>query len=458
MPVEKFDVIVIGGGPGGYLCAERASQGGLKAALIEKEHLGGVCLNEGCVPTKSLLYCAKQYAAARHGADYGVVAADVKYDHAKVIERKAKVVKTLVSGVGATMAAHKVKVYMAAGRIQGRGADGSFEVRAGDELIAADRLVIATGSSTAKPPVPGLQAGLDAGFVLTNREILDLKELPESLVCMGGGVIGLEMACYFASAGVKVTVIEMMPKIAGPTDQEICDSLMKTYRKEGMEFKLNARVLEIGRDSVTYEDAEGRKTLPCGKVLLSAGRRPDTTGLNLEALGIQTERGAIVTDRHLCTNVAGVYAVGDCNGKLMLAHTAYREAEVAVNHMLGIRDEMRYEAIPSVIYTNPEVASVGETKDSAERKGMRVKEVKAPMMYSGRYVAETLNGDGFCKLVYDLDRNCLVGVQLMGSYASEMIYGAALMLETELPLSQLKKLVFPHPTVCEVVREALFQI
>ena len=173
---------------------------------------------------------------------------------------------------------------------------------------------------------------------------------------------------------------------------------------------------------------------------------------------MQTERGAVVTDRHMCTNVSGVYAVGDCNGKLMLAHTAYREAEVAVNHLLGVKDEMRYEAIPSVIYTNPEVASVGETEVSAKQKGLNVKVVKTPMMTSGRYVAETLRGDGFCKLVYDLDRSCLVGVQIIGSYASEMIYGAALMLETQLPLSQLKKLVFPHPSVCEVIREGLFMI
>ena len=451
-------MIVIGGGPGGYLCAERAAGGGLKTALIEKEHLGGTCLNEGCVPTKSLLYCAKQYAAAKHGADYGVVTAGVRYDHAAVVDRKAKVVKKLVAGVGATLSSVGVQVYMAEAKIRGRGADGTFEVDAGAETIAADRLVIATGSVTAKPPVPGLQAGLDSGFVLTNREILDLKELPESLVCMGGGVIGLEMACYFASVGVPVTVIEMMPKIAGPTDQAICDTLMKTYGREGMVFKLSAKVLEIGTDSVTYEDAEGKKTLRCGKVLLSAGRRADVSGLNLEVLGVQTECGAVVTDGHMCTSVPGVYAVGDCNGKLMLAHTAYREAEVAVNHMLGVKDEMRYGAIPSVIYTNPEVASVGETKASAEQKGLHVKEVQVPMLYSGRYLAETMNGDGFCKLVYDLDRNCLVGVHLIGSYASEIIYGAALMLETELPLSQLKKLVFPHPTVCEIIREALFKL
>lgn len=456
--MEKFDVIVLGGGPGGYLCAERASQGGLKAAVIEKRWMGGTCLNEGCVPTKSLLYCAKQYSAAKHGKDYGFTASDVRFDHAAVVERKDKVVKTLVSGVSATMKSHGVKVYMAEAKVEGRNSDGTFGVWAGDELLSCDRLVIATGSVAAVPPIPGVKEGLASGFVVTNREVLDLKELPKTIVCMGGGVIGLEMACYFATVGVKVIVVEMMPKIAGPTDQEICDTLMKTYKKEGMEFKLSAKVLEVGADSVTYEDADGKHTIQCDKVLLSTGRRANVQGLNLEALNVQTERGAVITDRHMCTNVSGVYAVGDCNGKLMLAHTAYREAEVAVNHMLGIKDEMRYEAIPSVIYTNPEVASVGETEASAKQKGLNVKVVKTPMMVSGRYVAETLRGDGFCKLVYDLDRNRLIGVQMVGNYASEIIYGAALMLETELPLSQLKKLVFPHPSVCEVIREGLFMI
>jgi len=376
--MEKFDVIVLGGGPGGYLCAERAAQGGLKAAVIEKRWMGGTCLNEGCVPTKSLLYCAKQYSSAKHGADYGVHAENVTFDHAKVVERKDKVVKTLVSGVSATMKSHGIKVYMAEAKVEGRGEGGILQVWAGDELLACDRLVIATGSVAAVPPIPGVKEGLASGFVVTNREVLDLKELPKTIVCMGGGVIGLEMACYFATVGVKVIVVEMMPKIAGPTDLEICDNLMKTYKKEGMEFKLSAKVLEVGSNSVKYEDAEGVHTIECDKVLLSTGRRANVQGLNLEALGVQTERGAVITDRHMCTNVPGVYAVGDCNGKLMLAHTAYREAEVAVNHMLGVKDEMRYEAIPSVIYTNPEVAAVGETEASAKQKGLNVKSSRPP--------------------------------------------------------------------------------
>ncbi len=455
--MEKFDVVIIGGGPAGYLCAERAAQGGLSAALIEKRALGGTCLNEGCVPTKSLLYCAKQYSSAKHGADYGVTAENVSFNHAAVIERKDKVVKTLVRGVGAAMKANGVKVFTAEGRIRGKGAEG-FEVEAGSDVLCGKNLIIASGSCAVVPPIPGVKEGIASGFVMTNREILDLKEQPKELVCIGGGVIGLEMACYFATIGTKVTVVEMMPKIAGPTDPEICNLLMSTYEKEGMTFCLNAKVEAVGTNTVTYSDAAGQHTISCDRVLLSSGRRADVTGLNTEVLGLEMNRSAIVTDEHLCTSVPGVYAIGDCNGKLMLAHTAYREAEVAVNHILGKKDKIDYSIIPSVIYTNPEVASVGETEQSAKDKGLQVKVVKAPMMLSGRYVAENLKGDGFVKLIYDTKNRQILGVHMVGSYASEIIYGAAAMVYSKLPKEHLDKIVFPHPSVAEVIREALFMI
>ena len=334
--MQKFDLIVIGGGPGGYLCAERAGKAGLRPALIEKRALGGTCLNEGCIPTKSLLYCAKQYQAALHGADYGVTAENVSFDHAKVVARKDGVVRTLVRGVGAAMKAHGVTVFSAEGKILGKDGE-NFTVSAGGEVLSAPRLVIATGSSAAVPPIPGVKEGLVSGFVMTNREILALQTQPKSLVCIGGGVIGLEMACYFASIGTKVTVVEMMPKIAGNTDPEICDLLMKTYRKQGMEFCLGAKVEAVTGAGVVYSDAAGQHTALCDRVLLSAGRRADVTGLGTEAIGLALERGAVVTDARMRTNVPGVWAIGDCNGKLMLAHTAYREAEVAVNDMLGKR-------------------------------------------------------------------------------------------------------------------------
>ena len=455
--MELFDLIVIGGGPGGYLCAERAAQGGMKVALFEERALGGTCLNEGCVPTKTLLNSAKLYRHATESEAFGVTAGNVTLDHARVVERKNKVVHTLVSGVKGTMKGCKVTVIDKRAAIEGR-AEGGFAVKAGSDTYTAKRLVLASGSETVVPPIPGLKEGIESGFVVTNREVLDRKELPKELVVIGGGVIGLEMACYFASVGVHVTVIEMMPKIAGPTDPAICKVLMDEYGKRGMEFKLSCKVLEVTKDSVLYEEAGEKKEVKCDLVLLSAGRKSFTQGLGVEKLGLEMNRAAIVTDSHMCTNVAGVYAIGDCNGKLMLAHTAYREAEVAVNHMLGVKDEMRYNVIPSVIYTDPEVASVGETAESAKAKGLDVKEVELPMLYSGRYVAENENGKGFIKLVVDTNKNCLIGCHMVGSYASEIIMTAAMMVDTELPPQRLKKLVFPHPTVGEIIREAMFKI
>lgn len=455
--METFDLLVVGGGPGGYLCAERAAQGGMNVALFEKKALGGTCLNEGCIPTKTLLNSSKMYRHAKESEAFGVTAESVSYDHAKVIDRKNKVVKTLVSGVGATMKSNKVNVFTANAVIKGKGANG-FIVEADGTTYEGKRLVIASGSETVVPPVPGLKEGLESGFVVTNREVLDEKNLPENLVVIGGGVIGLEMAYYFASVGTKVTVIEMMPKIAGATDPEICKILSDSFEKRGMVFKLSCKVLEVKENSVIYEENGEKKEIACDKVLLSAGRKPATAGIGIESLNLDMDRAAVKTDRHLCTNVSGVYAIGDCNGKLMLAHTAYREAEVAVNHMLGIKDEMRYDVIPSVIYTDPEVASVGFSKEAAEEKGMKVKEVKLPMSYAGRYLAETEGGKGFIKLVVDTDKNRLVGCHMVGSYASEIIMTATMMVDTELTPTRLKKLVFPHPTVAEIIREAIFHI
>ena len=455
--MELFDLLVVGGGPGGYLCAERAAQGGMKVALFEKKTLGGTCLNEGCIPTKTLLNSSKMYRHATESEAYGVTVTGAAYDHAKVVARKNSVVNTLVSGISATMQANKVTVISGNAVIAGRTEDG-FVVEANGTTYRGCRLAIASGSETVIPPVPGLKEGLETGFVVTNREVLDLTELPKEMVVIGGGVIGLEMAYYFASVGVKVTVIEMMPKIAGATDPEICKVLTDAFEKRGMTFKLSSKVLEVKTASVVYEENGQKQELTCDKVLLSAGRRPATANIGLETLGLQMDRAAIVTDRHLCTTVQNVYAVGDCNGKSMLAHTAYREAEVAVNHMLGKFDEVRYDVIPAVIYTDPEVASVGHSKEGAEKLGMTVKEVKLPMSYAGRYLAETNGGKGFIKLVVDTDRNRLVGCHMVGAYASEIIMTATMILDTELTPERLKKLVFPHPTVAEIIREAIFNI
>ena len=291
---------------------------------------------------------------------------------------------------------------------------------------------------------------------MTNREVLDLQEIPAQLVIVGGGVIGLEMASYYNSVGSKVTVIEMLDHIAGPTDRQISSILQKNYEKKGVTFKLGCKVTGIGTDSVSFEENGQACTVAADKVLLSIGRRAVTQGFGLENLNVYTERGAIVTDEFGRTNIAGVWAAGDVNGKSMLAHTAYREAEVAINNIIGKKDRMRYNAIPSVIYTNPEVAGVGETEETAKAKGLDVEIVNITMKYSGRYVAENEGGDGICKILMDKKYRTIVGAHLIGGYASEIIYGAAMMIETEMTIEDLKEIVFPHPSVSEIIREALF--
>ncbi len=450
-----YDLIILGGGPAGYNAAERAGHAGLKTLVIEERALGGVCLNEGCIPTKTLLYSAKIYDYAKHGKDYGVTFDSAAIDHAFVVERKNKVVKQLVSGVGAKLKKSGVEVVKASASIKERNAEGFVVVAEGKEYVGK-QLLIATGSSAALPPIDGLADSLGNGFALTNREVLDLKEIPKTITIVGGGVIGLEMASYFNSVGSKVYVVEMMDHIAGPVDREISTMLQKDYAARGVEFILGARVTSIKDKAVTYEKDGKTTALPCDYALVSIGRRPRTAGIGCENIGLKLERGAIVTNEYGKTNVPGVWAAGDVNGKSMLAHTAYREGEVCINNILGKKDRVNYNAIPSVIYTNPEVASVGETTESAKEKGLDVSVQTVTLKYSGRYIAENEHGNGVVKIITDNKHHNIVGLHMIGSYASEIIYGAAMMVETEMRVADIQKLVFPHPTVCEVVREAMF--
>ncbi len=449
-----YDVLVIGGGPGGYKAAERAGHYGMSVALFEKRALGGVCLNEGCMPTKTLLYSAKLYDYAKGGAHkYGVDASDAKIDHAAVVARKDKIVKNLVAGVAMQMKGAKVNVIKAAGTIKGKTANG-FTVEANGEIFEGRNLIIASGSSAFVPPVPGLREAVEAGIALTNREILDLKEKPESLLVMGGGVIGLEMASYFNSIGTKVTVVEMLPKIGGATDPDLIKLLQAEYEKKGVNFMLSTKVVSVSGGNVDVENASGKQTLSADKILVSVGRRANSAGIGCENIGLYLERGAIVTDDELKTNIPGVYAVGDVNGKIMLAHTAYREAEVAVNVIAGKADRMSYDAIPAVIYTNPEVASVGESAESAAKKGLKVREVKLPLSFSGRYMAENEGGNGIVKLVLDQD-SIIVGACAIGNPMSEIIPAMAIAVERKLTCKDMSKVVFPHPTVAEIFREII---
>ncbi len=360
-----FDLAIIGGGPGGYVAAERAGAKGLKVVLFEKRELGGVCLNEGCIPTKTLLYSAKVYDYTKHADLYGVSVEGSSFDFGKIVARKEKVVKKLVGGVKAGVKAAKAEIVMGEAVIKGRGAEG-IEITCGDKEYSARNLLICTGSEAAVPPFPGLKEAGDV--IVTNREILALKEQPKELVIIGGGVIGMEFASFFNSIGTKVTVVEMLPKILGPLDDEISQMLQGIYAKRGVEFCLKCKVTAIEGNTVVYEDPEGKVCRVSGdKILVSVGRRANLKGFGLENIGVELALNpagrpyGIKVDDHMRTNIPGVYAAGDVTGFSMLAHTASREGEVAINNIAGQEDRMRYNAIPGVVYTNPEVAGVGIT-------------------------------------------------------------------------------------------------
>ncbi len=450
-----IDLAIIGGGPAGYVAAERAAARGLDIILFEKKDLGGVCLNEGCIPTKTLLYSAKVYDYAKHGDKYGVYAPDATFDFGKIVARKNKTVRKLVAGINATMKAHNVRVVKGEAHIKGR-TEEAIEIHCNDETYQAKNLLLCTGSEAFIPPIPGVE---EAGErVVTNREILAMKEQPSSLVIIGGGVIGMEFASLYNSLGSEVTVIEMLPEILGGLDPEISAMLRDIYTKRGIRFHLSCKVTEIKDNEVIFVDSEGAQASVTGeKILMSVGRRAVTTGFGLETLGVETERGAVRVDAKMRTNVPNVYAAGDITGFSMLAHTASREGEVVVNNLTGLEDEMRYHAIPGIVYTNPEVATVGLTEEQAQNKGIEYSVAKLPMTYSGRFVAENEGATGLCKVLFSPQRKIL-GVHMLGNPCSEMIHGACMAIEQGMTIEALQKVVFPHPTVSEIFKETLFAI
>jgi len=453
-----LDLAIIGGGPGGYVAAERAGASGLSVILFEKNSLGGVCLNEGCIPTKTLLYSAKVFDYAQHADRYGVNVDGSAVDFGAVFKRKEKVVRKLVAGVKAQMKNAGVEVVAAEAEILGRSGEG-FAVRADGQEYVARKLLICSGSEAVVPPIPGLR---ESAAVVTNREILALEEQPAELVVIGGGVIGMEFASFFNSIGTKVTVVEMLPKILGPMDDELSAMLQAQYAKKGVEFQLSCKVTAVEGDTVVYETLEGESRRVRGdRILVSVGRRAVLQGFGLETLGVELALNpagrpyGIKVDEHMRTSVPGVYAAGDVTGFSMLAHTASREGEVGVNDILGKADRMRYDAIPGVVYTNPEVAGAGLTESEAARKGLDVAVLKLPMAFSGRFVAENERGEGMCKLIVDNDTHAVLGVHMLGNPCSEMIHSACIAIEQKMTAEQLKEVVFPHPTVSEIFRETL---
>ena len=452
-----YDLIILGGGPAGYFAAERAADAGFRVLLVEERSLGGVCLNEGCIPTKSLLYTAKLAYSAGHSGDYGVYAENVRLDHAKALERKNRVVQKLVGGVAASLKQKNISAIRSHGVIKGR-SDNGFEVEAGGETYEGIRLLVCTGSETVVPPIEGVSHALDSGFALTSREMLDTNSIPPALVICGGGVIGLEFANYFAVAGSEVTVVEMLPEVGGAVDADVAKTLRMNLERLGVRFMLDSRLTGMESGAVRVMHSAKEETIRADKALLSIGRRPCTEGAGFETLGLYTEKGAVVTDAHMRTNVPGVWAAGDVNGKSMLAHTAYREAAVAVNDMAGVKDVMRYDAIPQIIYTSPEAAGVGETEDTAAAKGYTFDKAVLPLVYSGRYVAENVFGDGFVKVLAERRTGRILGIHIIGAYASEIILSAAVMIGGKWTKESAGRIVYPHPTVGEILRDAFIEL
>ena len=448
-----YDLAILGGGPAGYVAAENAGAKGLKTILFEKRELGGVCLNEGCIPTKTLLYGAKMYDHASGSKKYGVTAENVTFEYKKMADRKTKVVRKLVAGIKMKMEHTGVEVVKGEASIV-RGDAASITIACGGESYEAARLLICTGSEAFVPPIPGVE-GNEA--VLTNREILALTQAPESLIIIGGGVIGMEFASLYNSLGIPVTVIEMLPEILGGLDKEVSEMLRGIYAKKGVKFNLCCKVTAIDGNSVRFTDAEGNEqSIEGDKILMSVGRRATLTGFGLENIPVEAERG-IKVNEYMQTSMPNVYAAGDVTGFSLLAHTASREGEVAVNHILGIEDKMEYNAIPGIVYTNPEVSSVGLTEEQAQAQGIEYRLSKMPMTFSGRFVAENEGQMGLCKILADTNDRIL-GVHMLGNSSSEFICAACMAITNGLTVNDLRRTVFPHPTVSEILKEGLFEL
>ena len=442
------DLIILGGGPAGYTAAERAARGGLNTLLIEKRALGGVCLNEGCIPTKTLLYSAKIWHLAEDAKKYGIEASADQFLMDKVNARKNKVVRKLVAGIKGKMTNAGVTVVTGEGEILAPTTPQEYSVKVGEETYTAPRLLLASGSETFVPPIPGL----DTVEYWTSREALESKELPKSIAIIGGGVIGMEFAAFYNRVGVEVHVIEMLPEILGGMDSEMGALLRAEYTKLGVKFYLQHKVTSVAPDGVTVEFEDNSFVIPTERILLSVGRRP--VAEKLSPLGLEMEGRGVKVDATMRTSLPGVYAAGDVTGYSLLAHTAEHEAEVAVDNMLGKNAQMSYRAIPGIIYTQPEVAGVGMTEDQLKKEGISYRKHQLPMAFAGRFVAENEMANGVCKILIGED-DTLLGAHMLGNPASELIVVIAVAIERGIKAHELASVVFPHPTVGQIIKETI---
>jgi dihydrolipoamide dehydrogenase len=447
--MREFDVVVIGAGPGGYVAAIRAAQLGAKTALIERNSIGGTCLNRGCIPTKALYYSAKALEAARHAAEFGVNVGEVSFDLAKAVERKDGVVKKLVGGIEQLLKGNKVEVIRgdgfveAAGKVRVTRADGTEE-------LSCRSIIIATGSEPAMIPA----FNIDKKNILTSTEMLDIKKVPESLLVIGGGVMGCEFASMFSSFGSKVMIVELLPTILSTEDKMVSRTIAKRYKETGVQV-----LTEVQVESVKAEEGRVKTTLKDGrefiteKVMVAIGRSFNSAGMGLDKAGVTVEKGRISVDDRMETNVKGIYAIGDVTGKMLLAHVASVQGIVAANNAVGKEARMDYSVIPAGIFTDPEIASVGLREKDAEEKGINVSVGRFPYAASGKALGmgET---EGFVQIVSDPATDKVLGCSIVGAHATDLIGEVALAMKTGATVKDITETIHAHPTLPEIVMEA----
>lgn len=450
----KYFLAIIGGGPAGYTAAEKASKAGKDVVLFEQNAVGGTCLNVGCIPTKSLLYGAKQYYNATHAQKYGVTAENVAFDFAAMQKRKTIVVRKLVAGIKQRLNNEHCTLVSGAAAVVSR-TDELVTVSCNGETYEAENLLICTGSTNFVPPIPGIK---ENEYVWDSTDALAATELPKSIIIVGGGVIGMEFATLYHELGVPVTVIEAMPTILPNLDQDIVNVLLEKYKKAGINILTSTKVesIEGGKVNVKSQISNDQLQISAERILVSVGRRANLQGL--EALNdLELNRGAIIVDEFMKTNLPNVYACGDVTGKIMLAHVAARQAEVMVGRLLKQIPLQRiaYNAIPSVVYTNPEIASVGITEQQAAELNIEAEVRQLPMTFSGRFMAENEGETGLCKLVLDTKKQTILGVHCIGNPCSEFIAAASFAVRMGYTTAEFDQVVFPHPTVSEILHEII---
>jgi len=453
----QYDVAILGSGPGGYVAAIKAAQRGLKVALVEKRFLGGTCLNVGCIPTKALIACAEELRSIKGARDFGITVENVSFDYGKMLARKDRVVKQIRGGVEYLMKKNNITVYNGAGTLTGPHAIGI----ANDEQqeITADYIILASGSVPSAPPIPGL----DGANIVNSDNLLDWPEVPQTMAIIGGGAIGMEFAFYFNSLGTKVTVVEALHHILPLEDEQISNELATSLRRQGIGIYPNARVTQVtdkdGKKSICFY-TPGQDGNQCENqaavdlVLVAAGRRPFTEGCGYESVGLQIERRAVKVDEYLHTGVEHIYAIGDVVGGMLLAHKASYEADVAVDNIAGHRRAADYHAVPTGVYTDPEVASVGKNEAMANEAGLEVLTGTFPIRVLGRAVAYGIR-EGMVKVVINKENGVMLGVQAIGSHATDLITEATMAVQHGLTAEQFIRTIHPHPTLSEAFHEAV---